>query len=211
LDIFTSIEMLQDFLLQFGIWTPLVFFLIQTLQIIIAPIPGNITAFVGGALFGTWGGFLLSQSGILLGSMAVFALVKKYGKPFVLKFVKAETVEKYEKIDPRKSAVGIFIIFLFPFFPDDILCFIAGLLPIDYKTFFLIVVFGRSPGTFLTTLMGAGVMDDTPYQFFISIAIYGILLVVLFLYKDKFLNWFHKKHDQRKEHRLEKKKHKDMK
>jgi len=72
MEIFSTLDSIQNFLLQFGIWTPLAFFLLQLLQIIIAPIPGGTIGLVGGALFGTVGGFLLSVSGTIIGSSVVF-------------------------------------------------------------------------------------------------------------------------------------------
>lgn len=71
MEIFSTLDTLQSFLLQFGIWTPLAFFLLQLLQIIIAPIPGGTIGLVGGALFGTIGGFLISAAGTITGSIIV--------------------------------------------------------------------------------------------------------------------------------------------
>ena len=185
MEIFSTLDTLQSFLLQFGIWTPLVFFLLQLLQIIIAPIPGGTVGLVGGALFGTIGGFLISATGTLAGSVIVFLLSKRFGRPFVIRFVSSELLEKYDQIKESKLNTVLFLIFLFPLFPDDMLCFIAGLSPMPVKTFILIVMLARTPSVFINTMIGAGIMDDSPTQFIIAVTIYAVLIAVLYFNRKR--------------------------
>jgi uncharacterized membrane protein YdjX (TVP38/TMEM64 family) len=197
MDIFSTLDTIQTFLLQFGAWTPLAFFILQLLQIIIAPIPGGTIGLVGGALFGTFGGFFLSISGTIIGSAIVFFLSKRFGRPFVLKFVSKQLIEKYDNIKESRINGILFAIFLFPLFPDDMLCFIAGLSSMKFKTFLLIVLLGRTPSVFLNTLVGSGVMSNTPTQFIIATLIYALLVLILFLSRKR-LNAFihHSKNDE---------------
>ncbi|MEA4804813.1 TVP38/TMEM64 family protein [Acetobacterium wieringae] len=185
MEIFSTLDTLQSFLLQFGIWTPLAFFLLQLLQIIIAPIPGGTVGLVGGALFGTIGGFLISAAGTLAGSIIVFLLSKRFGRPFVIRFVSSELIEKYDQIKESKLNTVLFLIFLFPLFPDDMLCFIAGLSPMPVKTFILIVMLARTPSVFINTMIGAGIMDDSPTQFMIAVTIYAVLIAVLYFNRKR--------------------------
>ncbi|MBC3804398.1 TVP38/TMEM64 family protein [Acetobacterium fimetarium] len=185
MEIFSTLDSIQNFLLQFGIWTPLAFFLLQLLQIIVAPIPGGTIGLVGGALFGTIGGFLLSGSGTIIGSSIVFLLSKRFGRPFVLKFASVEVVEKYDHIKESKLNIILFLIFLFPLFPDDMLCFIAGLSAMPFKTFLIIAVLARSPSVFINTMVGAGIMDDTPTQFIVAVSIYAVFILILYLNRKR--------------------------
>lgn len=191
MEIFTTLDTLQSFLLQFGIWTPLVFFLLQLLQIIIAPIPGGTIGLVGGALFGTLGGFLISAAGTVTGSIIVFVLAKRFGRPFVLRFVPPELLEKYDRIKESKLNTVLFLIFLFPLFPDDMLCFIAGLSTMPLKTFILIILLARTPSVFINTMIGAGIMDDSPTQFIIAVAIYAVLIAALYFNRKRLDNFIH--------------------
>ncbi len=59
---------------------------------------------------------------------------------------KKESIDKYLDSGSRKYSLYLFLLFLAPFFPDDALCFIAGLTGISYKTFILIVIIARPPG-----------------------------------------------------------------
>ena len=65
---------LRDSVAAWGWMAPLVFIGIQAMQVIIAPIPGEITGPVGGALFGTTWGFIYSTIGLTLGSVAAFGV-----------------------------------------------------------------------------------------------------------------------------------------
>lgn len=191
MEIFSTLESIQTFLLQFGVWTPLAYFILQLLQIIIAPIPGGTVGLVGGALFGTFWGFILSIAGTLIGSSIVFLLAKRFGRPFVLKFVKSPIIEKYEHIEESKLNGVLFTIFLFPLFPDDILCFIAGLSTMKFKTFIIIAIIGRSPSVFINNMVGAGIMNDSPTQFIIGSILYGLLILILYLNRKRLSRFIH--------------------
>ncbi len=68
-----------------GVDGPLVFIVIQALQVIVSPVPGEITGPVGGALFGTLWGAVYSTIGLTLGTLACFALGRKWGEPLVVR------------------------------------------------------------------------------------------------------------------------------
>lgn len=191
MEIFSTLETIQAFLLQFGIWTPLAFFVLQLLQIIIAPIPGGTVGLVGGAIFGTFWGFILSISGTLIGSAIVFLLTKRFGRPFVDRFVSHSLIEKYDNIKESKLNAVLFAIFLFPLFPDDILCFIAGLSTMKFKTFMIIAVLGRTPSVFINNMVGSGLMADGPTQFILGTTLYALLILVLYLNRKRLTAFIH--------------------
>src|SRR2546429_9450898 len=49
---------------QWGVLAPLIFIVIQALQVIIAPIPGEVTGLLGGFIFGQWLGVFFSALGL---------------------------------------------------------------------------------------------------------------------------------------------------
>ncbi|MDD3840164.1 MAG: TVP38/TMEM64 family protein [Clostridia bacterium] len=173
--IFSSAERLQDFVKGFGLWAPLIFFMVQFLQVIIAPIPGNLTGIVGGALFGIINGFLLNGAGIFLGSIVAFFIARVFGQPLVLKLIGKDIFYKYNKVFVGKSFIVLFCIFLFPFFPDDALCFMAGLSNMRVLNFIILILLGRMPGVFVSTLAGAGIISFTLIEW----CIIGVLSLVL--------------------------------
>ena len=132
-----SQERLGAYIARCAPWSHLVYFAIQLASVVVAPIPSNITAAAGAYLFGLWPAFLLTWGAVVLGSAIVFTLARALGQRFVGQLVSERLSEKYLDLIRRKRDVFLALAFLFPFFPDDILCILAGLTDISFKRFFL--------------------------------------------------------------------------
>ena len=182
--VFSSRENLKDFVRQFDPYGPLVFFVLQTMQVILAPIPGNVTALAGGAIFGLWPGFLLSTGGLLVGSCAAFGIARFYGRPLVERFVKPETIDKYIDTVAQNHFVLLLLVFLMPFFPDDALCLIAGISALPFHVFLLLVILGRPPGMFVSSLVGSGIAVVSWWMWIIIAVVSGVLIYFAYRYKD---------------------------
>ena len=74
----TSAEGLQEYIRRFAPYSHLIFFLLQFLSVVLAPIPSNISAAAGGVLFGTWPSFWLTFGAVMAGSLLVFWLARVY-------------------------------------------------------------------------------------------------------------------------------------
>lgn len=173
-NIFSSPQAFKNFVLNQGIWAPLVFLVLQVAQVIISPIPGNLTSLAGGALFGGLNASLLSGFAIITGSIIAFYLARILGKPLVLKLVGEFTFNKYNKIFLDKGTFTLFLLFLLPLFPDDALCFLAGLSKLPFRHFLLYIIIGRLPGIILTSLAGAGTVTLTTWGWIIV----GVLSII---------------------------------
>ena len=123
-----------------GIWGPLVFIAIQFLQIVFAPIPGQVAGVIAGSLFGPWLGTLYSLVGSVLGCFLVFTLSRKLGRPFVERFVDKKHLKKFDRLTKNAGPMVFFLIFLLPGFPDDIICYLAGLSAIPIRTLVIITI-----------------------------------------------------------------------
>lgn len=157
--LFGSREAVERTVESWGVYGPLAFVLINFAQVILAPIPGQAVGVAGGYLFGFWLGFLLNVTGIVLGSLVAFGLARTFGKPLVDRFVGPRTRDFLERAANKNGVRGLFILYLLPFLPDDALCLMAGLTPIRWSTFTLVVLLGRSPGSLIASLTGAGLVD----------------------------------------------------
>ena len=140
-----------------GPLAPLVFILIQALQVVFAPIPGEATGFIGGYLFGAPLGFFYSTLGLTLGSVLAFLIARWLEERYVARWLPKEILEKFDFLMERQGALIAFILFFLPGFPKDYLCFVLGLSRMPFKLFLLICTVGRIPGTLLLTLQGAQV------------------------------------------------------
>ena len=150
-------------------------------------IPASITILGGNYLFGPWLSYLYSFIGIFSGSLFAFFLGKVVGRRFVNWIVgDKETVDYYLSKLKGKETILLFFMFLLPFFPDDILCSIAGILPISWPVFILIQVITRftSIGTTLFFMSGEIIPYNKPWGIALLI-ILAIIAVVAFIYAFK--------------------------
>ena len=166
-----------------GIWGPVLYILFVFLQVVVALIPGEVFEIVGGYAFGTRMGTMLCLLGSTLGSIAVFALVRRYGVRLVEVFFPLEKLKALHFL--RKSPKRIFlflIIFMIPGTPKDLLCYYAGLTDMKWRTFLLIASLGRIPAM-ITSTVGGDALGLRNYVFAVvvfavAIGISGIGLLV---------------------------------
>lgn len=160
IEVFKDPERTRAFVTQAGPWAPLVFMAMQLLQVFIAPIPGQVTGFMGGYLFGTLWGTIYTTIGGALGFSLVFMLARKLGRPFVEHFVDKKTLKRFDYLAQEHGVMIFFLIFLLPFFPDDLICYIAGLTTIKVRTLIIISLIARFPSTLALSLAGAGAAES---------------------------------------------------
>lgn len=148
---FTDSAALQSLLNQAGWLAPFLFVFIQMIQVVIPIIPGGISCALGVVAFGSAKGFLYNYIGVVLGSIVLFLLVKKFGKPFVQNLMSRKNYEKYIGwLDKGNKFDKFFAIAIFaPFAPDDALCMIAGLTKMSTKKFSVIIALGKPLSLFL--------------------------------------------------------------
>jgi len=191
---FSSRKRLNAYVASYGAYAPAVFMGLQTLQVLFAPIPGELTGFIGGYLFDIGLGFVYSTVGLTLGSLIAFSISRYFGMPFVRKFVGQEIMAKFDYLMEHKGAFFSFIFFLIPGTPKDYFCYILGLSPMHVVTFMIISTIGRLPGTLLLTMQGQAVQSEDYRTFFVVLGLALLAGVVAFIYRDRMETWFkHKK------------------
>jgi uncharacterized membrane protein YdjX (TVP38/TMEM64 family) len=154
---YTRRKRLARFLNSLGPYSAAVFMLLQALQVVVSPIPGELTGVVGGYVYGVKFGFLASTLGLTLGSWVAFELASIFGRPLVEKFVAEKVLEKFHFLTTNAGAVISFLLFVIPGFPKDYLCYILGLSGMNLGTFLIVSTIGRMPGTYLLTIQGASI------------------------------------------------------
>ncbi|MEI5992685.1 hypothetical protein A5880_000207 [Enterococcus sp. 4G2_DIV0659] len=154
LGVFKDVEALRGLVGDSVILGPVLFMLIQIIQVVIPIIPGGISCAAGVLIFGPFAGFIYNYVGIAIGSVIIFLLGRQYGKPFILSLVSDKTYNKYigwldnEKRFERLFALAIFL----PIAPDDALCLMAGLTKMSLKKFTLIIILAKPVSIFLYSL-----------------------------------------------------------
>lgn len=138
-----------------GPLAPLAFVCLQAVQVLVAPVPGQALGGVAGYLFGPAAGTVYSLAGVAIGGFVAFGLTRRYGRPYVERAVDPAALDRFDGFVERHGRTGLFAAFLFPAFPDDLLCFVAGLSEIQPRTFLALLVVGRAP-SFLAVAVAGG-------------------------------------------------------
>jgi uncharacterized membrane protein YdjX (TVP38/TMEM64 family) len=192
-------ERMLAFLNSLGPMSFIGFIFLQMLQVVAAPIPGEVTGFIGGYLYGPGLGIVLSTIGLTIGSMIAFGLSRYFGAPFVEKFVRKETMAKYDYLLHHRGAFLVFLLFVIPGTPKDFLCYIVGLGHLTAMEFFVISTIGRLAGTVLITLGGDYIRHEKYQSFAVLLTVSIVLIFLSMAYKDKLEKVFHHLHRKSRE------------
>jgi len=180
LALFTDQMHLREWMRDWGIWAPLAIIVLQMAQVLLAPIPGQVIGLASGYLFGVVWGTFYSVLGTALGSLVAFALARVYGRALVERLVPSQTLAWLDAGAQRRGLFFFVLIFLLPFLPDDLACFVAGLTPIPIPALMLAVLAGRPPGILVSCWLGANATGLSIAQWAVVVA-GSILLALLFL------------------------------
>lgn len=174
----SSVDGIRGYIAAFAPYSHLCFFLLQFLSVVLAPIPSNISAAAGGLLFGTWPAFLLTFGAVMAGSLLVFGLARALGRGFADRLVSRRLSDKYQAVLETKAPVFLALAFLFPFFPDDVLCILAGLTKIPFRRFAVISLLTRPWGLLAASALGGESLSMPPWMM-IPIGLAGLALFLL--------------------------------
>lgn len=195
--LFLSKEHLLDFINRHRPYAALIFICLQTAQVVLAPVPGELTGFAGGLIFGPAWGVIYSTIGLTLGSWLAFSLARLLGRPLVERVVKAETIARYDYVMQHKGRLLAFIMFLIPGFPKDYLCYMLGVGHMRLRDFLVIVTVGRMLGTSLLTLAGSYFESQRYGPLFVIIGLSLLLLLIVIVYRDRIERWLHRLHTRK--------------
>src|SRR5262245_51277351 len=145
---------LRQTLSEWGMWAPVLFVLLQALQVIVAPIPGEVTGVLGGFLFGEWYGLFYSLVGMTLGSVAAFAIGRWPGARSVRALVGQEIWDRMHFLVEARGSGLCAITYLIPGLPKDMASYLFGMSSMRFWLFALVSTLGRVPGTWVLSTQG---------------------------------------------------------
>jgi len=171
-------------------WKGIIVFMgIQALQVILAAIPGEFVQIAGGYVYGTWLGTLYSLAGIVAGSVLAFFIARLLGFPVVKMLVSEKQLEKFNfMMKSRKSDIAMFILFLIPGIPKDVLTYIAGLTPVRPLKFFIIITAGRFPALLASSYIGHSTQKGNYAIAVALLAAAAVLFIAGLLLKDRIIH-----------------------
>lgn len=192
-----SRDLYEQFLQRAGAYMPYIYILLQIIQVLFLPIPGVFSMVVGIKLFGAFLASVYSFVGIALGSMIAFFIGKRYGNKAVAWIIGAETLESWKKRMHGKDHLILTAMFLLPFFPDDILCFVAGVSTMSVKYFTVMILLTRAVSVFTTCYSVELIPFDTWWGLLVwAVIVLSIAVAFIILYKnlDKINAYLRSKH-----------------
>ena len=198
-----SVEDLRNYVGGFGGYAVFIFIAIQFLQVVVLPIPGFITVSVGVLLFGAFRGSVYSVIGIVSASIVAFFIGRVFGYKVAGWLVGKENLDKGLELVKGKDKVILTFMFLFPFFPDDVLCFVAGLSSMSVPYYIVMITITRIINIVVSaySVNGSIIPYNTWWGILLWIAVFilvAALCYVIYKHGDRIENFFKSKFSKRK-------------
>lgn len=181
----------RDTVAAWGWLAPVIFVALQALQVIVSPIPGEITGPVGGALFGTLWGLIYSTIGLTIGTVVCFWVGRTWGEPLVRPWLSEHNWNRMSFIVEAEGAIICFILYLIPGFPKDIVSYLFGISPLPFWVFAAVSTLGRLPGTWISSYFGAHVAEQRYIYVLVFVAAIAAVCLPLFYYRDRIVARLH--------------------
>ncbi len=162
-----------------GFWGIIAFMGMVIFQVFMAVIPGGPFEICAGYAFGIWRGTLFCDIATTIASVLVFLFVRKFGLKFVELFFDKEKIESVKFLkSSRKSESIIFLLFLIPGTPKDLLSYLVGLTDMKLSHWIFITFVGRLPAIFLSALSGSAI-GTAQYEIAIIAMVVIIILYII--------------------------------
>ena len=186
-DVMANGSKARETILSYGFLAPLMFMILQVLQVMFAPVPGEATGILGGYLFGAWPSFIYSSIALAAGSALSFAIGHLFADAFRDRLAKTKLYRRFNHLVYKGDFVIPFILFLFPGFPKDSLSYLLGLSTMPFKVFIFIASIARMPGTLVLSFEGAQVYERNYFELLLLLVFSAIVALPCYLYRRQIL------------------------
>lgn len=166
-----NIDAAKEYILSFGIWAPIVSFLLMVLQSVAAPLPAFIITFANAGIFGWVKGAILSWSSAMAGAALCYAIARVYGRTAVEKLTTGTALKEVDRFFEKYGKWAVLICRLLPFVSFDVVSYAAGLTAMGFWEFFWATGLGQLPATIIYSYVG-GVLTGS-----VRLLVFGLLLI----------------------------------
>ncbi|WMM24631.1 TVP38/TMEM64 family protein [Tissierella sp. MB52-C2] len=149
-----DVEVIKDYILSFGIWAPIISFLLMIFQSVAAPLPAFLITFANAGLFGWVKGAILSWSSAMAGAVLCFYISKTYGRTTAEKLTSKFALREIDSFFDKYGRNAVLIARLLPFISFDIVSYGAGLTSMSLWSFFWATGLGQLPATIIYSYAG---------------------------------------------------------
>lgn len=170
-----SIQKLKSIVESGGVFSFIIFVVLQILQTTILQIPAIFVTLAGTLVFGKWPAFILSYIAVMIGSVIMFWIGRKAGRKFLNWLAGEDGANKW--INKMSQGKYLFVLMMmFPLFPDDILCVVAGFTDMSFKFFLTTNLIARGLGIGCTVFFGSG--SIIPFSDW-GLIVWGVIIFVV--------------------------------
>lgn len=176
----------NEYLESFGAMGFFLLLTVQVFQIIVAVIPGEVVEFLAGTVYGWFGGMMFCLLGITIGQLIVFSAVRFFGKSLVEKAAGSKTMHKFKFLhNEKRLKTVIFLLFLIPGTPKDLLTYFVPLTKIKLLDFMILTVFARIPSVVTSTYAGDAFAESDIGMMICAYAVIFVLFIIGYRYYSK--------------------------
>jgi uncharacterized membrane protein YdjX (TVP38/TMEM64 family) len=151
----------RDWIEGFGFWGKFVFVGLAALQVVLAVIPGGPVQIAAGYAFGIFEGSVWCTIGIQLGSAIAFLLARHLGMRVIKIFFSEEKIDSIKFLQNSKRLDFIvFVCFLIPGAPKDLLTYFCGITKIPFGRFMLLTTIARIPSIIFSVMSGNALVEQ---------------------------------------------------
>lgn len=175
----------KNFILQFGIWAPIVFIAIYALRGAILVIPVGVMSLAGGLAFGKWLGTVYILIGATLGACLSFLIARYVGRTFIESFgwLHKGKIKSFDEGTEKHGFRMMLFVRLIPLFQYDAVNFGSGLSKMKFREYALASFIGMAPGGFINAMLGNSLENIISVQFFAALGFFILLMFVPTIYK----------------------------
>ncbi|MGL4914458.1 MAG: TVP38/TMEM64 family protein [Romboutsia sp.] len=177
-----NLDGIKEYILSFGIWAPIISFLLMLLQSVAAPLPAFLITFANAALFGWVNGAILSWTSAMAGAALCFYIAKFLGRDVVEKLTSKYALDSVDEFFDKYGKHTILIARLLPFMSFDLVSYAAGLTSMSFMSFFIATGLGQLPATIIYSYVG-GMLTGSAKVFMMGLMILFALSVLIFMLK----------------------------
>lgn len=183
-----DIDLVRGYILGFGVWAPVVSFLLMIFQSVAAPLPAFLITFANAAIFGWVKGAILSWASAMAGAVLCFYIARFLGRDSVEKLTSKFALKDIDSFFEKYGNYAILIARLLPFISFDLVSYAAGLTTMSFWSFFWATGVGQLPATIVYSYIGGQLTGGTKkFVFGLLMLFAASVLVVLVkkLWNDK--------------------------
>jgi uncharacterized membrane protein YdjX (TVP38/TMEM64 family) len=178
-----NVEAIKEYILSFGVWAPVISFILMILQSVVAPLPAFIITFANAGLFGWVNGAILSWSSAMVGAILCFFIARLLGRDVVEKLTSKFALKSIDDFFKKHGKYAILIARLLPFISFDIVSYAAGLTSMSFWSFFVATGIGQLPATIIYSYVGGMLAGGAKMMVFGLLTLFAISILMVLLKK----------------------------